>query len=94
MVELSKIEFRRCNSWTFRAKSPARRAVERRLARRLASEGLVLRKCSPKSRWHSSLGDYYLARDVDLVLMAAHQDLEDLAREYGVIPEGEAIAEA
>lgn len=88
------IEFRRCNSWTFRAKSPARRAVERRLARRLASEGLVLRKCSPKSRWHSSLGDYYLTEETDRFLVAAHQDLEDLAREYGVISEGEVIAEA
>jgi len=87
------IEFRRCNSWTFRAKSPARRAVERRLSRRLAAEGLQLRKCSPKSRWYCSLGDYYLTRETDRFLVAAHQDLEHLSREYAVISEGEAIAD-
>jgi hypothetical protein len=87
------LTFRRGNSWTFRQKSLSRRPVERRLSRRLAAKGLVLRKCSPKSRWHFSLGDYYLTRDTDRFLVAAHQDLEDLAREYAVISEGQAIAD-
>ena len=72
--------------------SLTRRAVERRVAHRLQAEGLALRKCSPRSRWHWRLGDYYT---VDLVINGVqdtHQDLADLARELGVISEGQQIA--
>lgn len=72
--------------------SLSRRAVERRVQHCLVSECLVLRKCSPRSRWHWQLGDYYLTRAADRFLQATHQDLEALAREYGVIGEGQAIA--
>ncbi len=73
--------------------SLSRRAIEQRVARRLRAEGLVLRKCSPRSRWYSSLGDYYLCRESDRFLQAAHQDLDNLARELGVLSEGQAIAD-
>lgn len=74
-----------------RPHSLRRRAVERRVATSLAHEGLVLRKCSPRSRWYSQLGEYYLTRVVDRFLQATHQDLEALAREYRVIGQGKQI---
>ncbi len=71
----------------------ARRAIEQRASRRLTAENLVLRKCSPRSRWHSTLGDYYLTTTLLSKLAATHQDLAELAREYGVIVEGQEIAD-
>lgn len=73
--------------------SLSRRAVERRVQHRLVAECLVLRKCSPRSRWHNDLGDYYLVSILHGIVHATHQDLEDLAREYDVIGEGQAIAD-
>ncbi len=74
-----------------RPPSLSRRAVERRVAHRLIPQSLILRKCSPRSRWHSSLGDYYLTRAADRFLMATHQDLEQLALTLNVISKGESI---
>ncbi|MFM8494082.1 MAG: hypothetical protein ACKOEM_00955 [Planctomycetia bacterium] len=74
-----------------RSPSLSRRAVERRVAHRLIPQSLILRKCSPRSRWHSSLGDYYLTRVADRFVMATHQDLEELARELDAIREDESI---
>ena len=74
-----------------RPPSLTRRAVERRVAHRLIPQSLILRKCSPRSRWHSSLGDYYLTRAADRFVMATHQDLEELARELDVMSIGESI---
>ena len=73
--------------------SLTRRAVERRVQHHLLSEGLLLRKCSPKSRWHSSLGDYYLVSMVHNHVHATHQDLEALAREYDELADGQTIAD-
>lgn len=92
--------------------SLSRRAVERRVQHRLVAEGLILRKCSPRSRWYGQLGDYYLVRFADRFIVGSHsirpvpqpgvqlcylhsthQFLEDLAREYGVIAEGQEIAD-
>lgn len=82
-------------SWLIRKRPPSqsRRAVERRVQHHLLSEGLLLRKCSPKSRWHSSLGDYYLVSMVHGHVYATHQDLEELAREYHEIKDGQTIAD-
>jgi len=100
--------------WVFKKRplSLSRRAVERRVRHRLVGEGLILRKCSPRSRWYRQLGDYYLVRVADrfivgshsirpspqpgvklCFLQATHQFLDDLAREYGVIAEGQTIVD-
>ena len=73
------IQVRRCNSWTFRVKSPARRAVERRVRRQLAGAGYWLKKVP----W-----GYQVCKVVDY-----HHDLADLARELGVIFEGQEIVD-
>ena len=97
-----------CSTIVKRPPSLTRRAVERRVSRRLAHEGLILRKCSPRSRWYGDLGDYYLMRITArhfvvghnqmppgpaLYLAATHQHLDHLARDYGVIGDGEVIAD-
>jgi hypothetical protein len=43
------------------------------------------------SRWHSSLGDYYTVSTVVGAVFDTHQDLADLALEYGVIDERQQI---
>lgn len=82
-----------CLVFEKRPASLSRRAVERRVQYRLLREGLLLRKCAARSRWHQSLGDYYLVSVVTNTVHTTHQDLEDLAREYAVIREGQAIAD-
>ncbi len=74
-----------------RTRSLSRRAVVRRLSQRLAAENLVLRKCPARSRWHSTLGDYYLTTTLLGYLAATHQHLDELAHDYGVIGEGQQI---
>jgi hypothetical protein len=71
--------------------SYARRAVERRVARRLAPDGLMLRKCNPRSRWYCNLGDYYVCRADDRLLVDSHLDLDNLAREVGVLTADQAV---
>lgn len=73
--------------------STSRRGVEKRVSRLLAQTGEYLRKCSARSRWYSSLGDYYLTNAASGFVVSTHQDLEDLARELGVIAEGQTIAD-
>ena len=73
--------------------SNTRRAVEQRVARVLARSGEQLRKCSPRHRWYSSLGDYYLTNAASRFVVATHQDLEDLARDYGILGEDESISD-
>jgi hypothetical protein len=67
------------------------RAIERRVSLRLVPDGLVLRKCSPRSRWHTSLGDHYLTRAVDGFVVATHQDLKQLARDVSALSPAEVI---
>lgn len=71
----------------------SRRSVERRVSRRLIADGLVLRKCSIRSRWYCNLGDYYLTRATDRFVVSTHHDLDTLAREFGVVREHDAIAD-
>lgn len=71
----------------------SRHSVERRVSRRLIAEGLVLRKCSTRSRWYCNLGDYYLTRASDRFLVSTHHDLDTLAHEFGAVREHEAIAD-
>jgi hypothetical protein len=81
--------------WRVCKKPPSlhRRAVERRVQHRLYPKGLVLRKCSPRSRWYAQLGDYYLVTINTRTVLTTHQHLDDLAREHRVIREGQAIAD-
>ena len=54
-----------------------------RIRRRLAADGLTVRRCRDDSRDHHELGDYYLV-DVSLnAVIEKHVDLEQLAREVG-----------
>ncbi len=77
-----------------RPDSLSRRAVERRVALRLCrKDGLVLRKCSARSRWHQSLGDYYLTSLMSGFVQATHQDLGNLARTMGVLAKGDEITD-
>jgi hypothetical protein len=73
--------------------SYARRAVERRVARRLFSDGLVLHKCATRSRWHRTLGDYFLTRAADWFVVATHQRLDELARDVGVLAANQTIVD-
>ena len=74
-----------------RPQSLRRRAVERRVATSLAHEGLVLRKCSPRSRRYRQLGDYYLTRQKTRSLYGTWICLDWLARKYLVIGQGQQI---
>ena len=70
-----------------------RRALEARLKRHLAKEGLSLRKCNPASRWYSNFGDYYTV-DIQLnVVCDKYMDLEGWSREVGVMKQFEELAE-
>jgi len=75
-----------------RPRSFSRQAVERRVARRLLADGLVLHKSAARSRWHPSLGDYFLTRAGDRYVVTTHVDLDDLARDLGALSAYEAIA--
>jgi len=69
------------------------RAAYARLNRALAREGQALRRCREDSRSFHNLGHYYV---VDLSLncvVASHCDLEQLARETGVLKDWETIEE-
>jgi hypothetical protein len=59
--------------------------------RRLAPDGLVLHKCAPRSRWYDRLGDYYVCRADDRLLLNAHLDLDDLARQAGALTADQAV---
>ena len=73
----------RCNSTV---------AVERRVRRALARDGQVLHKCRPESRDYLGYGPYYVVDERNCVVSAQH-DLDDLARECGVLRPGEVIEE-
>lgn len=74
-----------------RPRSFSRKAVEHRVARRLAPDGLVLRKCNPRSRWYCNLGDYYVCRADNRLLVDSQLDLDDLAREVGALKADQAV---
>ncbi len=77
-----------------REKSATRRAVEARVRRKLAQEGEVLRKTRPGKTWAKhDCGDYYVVDVATNGVVAAHCDLEDLARELSVLAEGVEITD-
>lgn len=66
--------------------------IEARVRRALARDGEVLHKVRPESRDYHGYGPYYIVDERNCVVSAQH-DLDDLAREYGVLRTGEVIAE-
>lgn len=70
----------------------SRRALEGRVRRALAKESLVLHKCKTDSKWFNELGEYYLTEEHG-GMSAQHQDLETLAKEYGVLREFEELVD-
>lgn len=62
-----------------------RRALEARLRRHLAAEGLSLKKCRSDSRWHNDFGDYYAVDASANAVRDTHIDLEGWTREAGLL---------
>jgi len=78
------------------ASAVSQRAIVQRINRRLANDQQTLRVTRPGSRWANDLGAFYIVDNDPLGrenLVAAHVDLETLARELGVLEPGETIAE-
>lgn len=69
-------------------------ALIRRINRKLKRENefLVLRKTRSNSRWINDLGDYYLVDELRNTIEAQHINLEDFAREEGVLADNEVLA--
>jgi len=65
-------------------------ALVKRINRKLAPEGEVL-KATRSERWRGELGDHYTVNEANYV-SSKHVDLAQLARDLGVLKEGEAIA--
>ncbi len=66
--------------------------IEARVRRTLRREGEVLHKVRPESRDYYGYGPYYVADERNCVVSSQH-DLDDLARECGVLRTDEVIAE-
>lgn len=68
------------------------RAAEQRLRRVLARENHVLHKLKPESRDYHNYGPYYVVDERNCVVSSQH-DLDDLARQLGVIRPNEVLAD-
>lgn len=62
-------------------------ALAARVRRRLARERQLLRRCSPWSEQHATLGNYYIVAAHSHDVLARHVNVEELARDLGVLPE-------
>ncbi len=62
-------------------------ALAARVRRRLARERQLLRRCSAWSDQHATLGDYFLVAAHTHDVLARHVNVEQLARDLGVLPE-------
>jgi hypothetical protein len=63
-------------------------AIVQRIRRRMAQTSERLSSCRPGTRWHNDLGDWYAVDDHNNVT-ARHIDLEEFAKELGVLAENE-----
>jgi len=61
-------------------------ALAARVRRRLARERQLLRRCSPWSEQHGALGTYYIVAAHSHDVLARHVNVEELARDLGVLP--------
>ena len=66
--------------------------VEARVRRALAGDGRTLHKVRPESRDYHNYGPYYVADERNCVVSSQH-DLDELARQCGVLRPGEVIEE-
>ncbi len=62
-------------------------ALAARVRRRLARERQLLRRCSPWSEQHGTLGNYYMVAAHTHDVLARHVNVEELARDLGVLPD-------
>ena len=62
-------------------------ALAARVRRRLARERQLLRRCSPWSEQHATLGNYYIAAAFSHDVLARHVNVEELARNLGLLPD-------
>jgi hypothetical protein len=62
-------------------------ALAARVRRRLARERQLLRRCSPWSEQHATLGNYYIVAAHSHDVLARHVNVEQLARDLGLLPE-------
>ena len=62
-------------------------ALAARVRRRLARERQLLRRCSPWSEHHATLGNYYIVAAYSHDVLARHVNVEELARGLGVMPD-------
>lgn len=61
------------------------RALVARLARKLATEGLQLKKCRSDSPWYNDMGQYYAVELGGNAVRERHIELEAWARKAGVL---------
>ena len=73
--------------------SVSTRAVLARVNRKLGVEGSVLRRCRQGSRNYDRLGDYYMVNLNSDAIFKVQCELEEEARELGVLGEWEVLAE-
>ena len=73
--------------------SVSARVVLARVNRKLADEGSVLRRCRQDSRNYDDLGDYYMVNLNSNGIFKVQCELEEEAREHGVLGEWEVLAE-
>ncbi len=69
----------------------SKRAVEGRLRRHLANEGLALRKCREGTRSYDDLGDYYTVSIDRNCIVDRNIDLESCSREAGLLKQFEEL---
>ena len=62
-------------------------AVAARVRRRLARERQLLRRCWPWDHQHAERGDWYVLAAHSHEVVARHVDVEQLARDLGVLPD-------
>ena len=62
-------------------------ALAARVRRRLARERQLLRRCSPWSEQHGTLGTYYVVAAHTHDVLARHVNVEQLARDLGLMPD-------
>ena len=62
-------------------------ALAARVRRRLARERQLLRRCSPWSEQHATLGNYVIVAAHTHDVLARHVNVEELARDLGLLPE-------
>jgi Fe-S cluster biosynthesis and repair protein YggX len=69
-------------------------ALFARLKRKLwREERLTLRRCSDRSPWRQDLGRYYMTNDRNHIAGYHVSDLEDFARDLGVMRADEQLAD-